>query len=276
MEDFGLKATITADASDYKNGLKQAQSATKNFGKTVSSMINGLGKSGLVGALGAVGLATGGVTAILGVAKKAFQTVSKTINECTQSYKKQYLAEIALDTAVQNSPYVDGTATKALKDFATQIQRTSNMGDEEILPMMTKLIASGRTEAEVMKIVATATDMSATGTISFDTAITQLNQTMTGSIGRLGMQNAELKTLTEEELKSGKAVEILGNKYKGIAQKTVDTSKQLKNAMGDFKEIVGKSFEENLAPMRKFFTEVITNKRWVFIFNQAVFFCKIV
>ena len=75
--------------------------------------------------------------------------------------------------------------------------------------------------------------------ISLDSAITQLNATLNGNIGRLGQQNAELKGLTEEELRQGKAIEILGEKFKGLSGATADTSKQLQNIKGDFKEALG-------------------------------------
>lgn len=258
-DDYSINAKITADASGFKKGVNEAQKASQSLSKSVSGMIQGLGKSGLVGALGAVGLATGGVTAVLGVAKKTFQAVSKVVNECSEAYRKQYQAEIGLETAVKNSPYIDGSATRALKSFASEMQSISNIGDEEVLPMMTKLIASGRTQAETMNIIKVATDMSADGTISFETAITQLNATLNGNIGRLGLQYGELKNLTEEELRNGKAVEILGAKYEGLAESTADSNKQLKNALGDLKENLGASFEKALSPMRKYFTEVVTN-----------------
>lgn len=238
-DDYGLNAKITADASGFKNGIQQAQSALKKFGSGMSNVVQGLGKNGLLGALSAVGLASSGLTATLGAVKKVVQTITKTVNECTEAYKTQLYVERALDTAIENSPYVTGQASKSLKEFASEMQKVSNIGDEEIIPMMTKLITSGRTEAETMKIISTAIDMSASGAVSFDTAINQLNMTLNGSIGRLGMQNAELKELSEEELKNGKAVEILGDKYKGLAQATIDTSKQLKNIKGDFKEAIG-------------------------------------
>ena len=259
MADYNISAEITADASGFESGVKKAQKASKNLSKSVSGVIQGLGKSGLVGALGAVGLATGGVTAILGTARKAFQAISKTVNECAEAYRNQYKAEVALETAVKNNPYIDGSSLNSLKQFAGEMQRVSEIGDEQFLPMMSQLIATGRTEAETMDIIKVATDMSATGTMSFETAVQQLNATLNGNIGRLGQQNSELKNLTEEELKSGKAVEILGNKFKGLAEATADTSKQLKNALGDLKENLGRIFETALAPMRKFFTEVISN-----------------
>lgn len=257
-DDYSINATITADASGYESGVKKAQKATKTLSKSISGIVQSLGKSGFVGALGAVGLATNGVTSVLGVAKKAFQQVSKSVQECTEAYKKQYKAEIALETVSKNNPFIDGTNVKALKNFASEIQSISNYGDEELLPLIANLTALGRTESETMQIIKTATDMASTGMVSLDTAVNQLNMTLNGNIGRLGVQNAELKDLTEEELKSGKAVEILGKKYEGLAKTTADSSIQLNNAIGDFKELIGETFEKSLTPMRKYFTEIIT------------------
>lgn len=259
MADYNISAEITADASGFESGIKKAQKASKNLSKSVSGVIQGLGKSGLVGALGAVGLATGGVVTVLNAVTKVAKKVAQTIDECSQAYRIQYQAEVALATAVNNNPYVDGTATKRLKEFASEMQRVSDVGDEQMLPMMADLIAKGRTEEETMQIMKVALDMSAGGAMSLDTAITQLNATLNGNVGRLGQQNSELKDLTEEELKQGKAVEILGEKYKGLSKATADSQKQLKNAVGDLKENMGQIFEQALAPMRNFFTEVITN-----------------
>ena len=239
MADYDLEAKITADASGYEAGVKKAEKASKKLSTSVSKVIQGLGKNGLVGALGAVGLASSGLSATLGSVVKIARKVSATINECTEAYKNQLIAERALETAVQNNPFVTGETTKALKDFASQMQKVSNYGDEQLIPMMTNLISLGRTEAETMKIMAVAMDMSAGMGISLDTAITQLNATLNGNIGRLGQQNAELKGLTEEELKQGKAIEILGEKFKGLSSATADTSKQLQNIKGDFKEALG-------------------------------------
>ena len=216
MADYDLNAKITADASGYEAGVKKAEKASKNLSTSVSKVIQGLGKNGLVGALGAVGLASSGLSATLGSVVKIARKVSATINECTEAYKNQLIAERALETAVQNNPFVTGETTKALKDFASQMQKVSNYGDEQLIPMMTNLVSLGRTEAETMQIMAVAMDMSAGMGISLDTAITQLNATLNGNIGRLGQQNAELKNLTEEELKQGKAIEILGEKFKGL------------------------------------------------------------
>ncbi len=257
MADYNISAQITADTKGFESGVKKAQASSKKLSKSITDVVKGFGKSGLSGAITSAGLALGGIGLAVGTAVKAIKGITKALGECAEAYKVQLQAERALDTAISNSPYVSGTASKALKDFASEMQKVSNLGDEEIIPQMTQLIATGRTEAEVMKIIATASDMSASGAMSFDQAVTQLNATLNGNIGRLGQQNAELKGLTEEELKSGRAVEILGEKYKGLAQATVDTKKQLQNAIGDLKETFGSVFEKAMTPMRKFFTDLI-------------------
>ena len=257
MADYNISAEITADTKGFESGVKKAQTASKNLGKSISNVVKGFGKGGLTGALTSAGLALGGIGIAVGATVKAVKGLVKVLDDCSEAYKVQLNAERALDTAINNSPYVTGTASKRLKDFASEMQKVSNMGDEEIIPFMTQLIASGRTEAETMKIIKTASDMASSGAMSFDTAITQLNATLNGNIGRLGQQNAELKALTKEELESGKAVDILAEKYKGLTEATVDTKKQLKNAIGDLKESFGKSFEEAMTPMRKFFTELV-------------------
>ena len=257
MAEYNISAQITADTKGFESGVKKVQTASKKLGKSITDVVKGFGKSGLSGAITSAGLALGGIGLAVGTAVKAIKGITKALGECAEAYKVQLQAERALDTAINNSPYVSGSASKALKDFASEMQKVSNLGDEEIIPQMTQLIATGRTEAEVMKIIATASDMSASGAMSFDQAVTQLNATLNGNIGRLGQQNAELKALTKEELESGKAVDILGEKYKGLAQATVDTKKQLQNAIGDLKETFGSVFENAMAPMRKFFTEMI-------------------
>lgn len=257
MADYNIEADITANTKGYEAGIKKAQESTKKFSTSLSKVIQGLGKNGLVGAMGSIGLASAGLSATLGAVVKIAKRVSQAIGECTEAYKKQNIAEISLKTAMQNNPLTNGQGTKQLREFASEMQRTSNMGDEEIIPFMTQLIASGRTEAETMKIIKTASDMASSGAMSFDTAITQLNATLNGNIGRLGQQNAELKGLTEEELKNGKAVDILAEKYKGLTEATLDTKKKLTNAIGDLKESFGSVFEKALSPMRNFFAEII-------------------
>ena len=238
-EDYSVGTKVTADVSNFEKGMNKAEKSLKGFSDKLANSIDRLGKKGLVGSIANVTLAMQGLTKSFSTVIKFAQDVGKAINECTEAYKGQVIAERALDNAIQNNPFVTGESSKALKEFASEMQRVSNYGDEELIPMMANLISLGRTESETMQIMSVAMDMSAGMGISLDSAITQLNATLNGNIGRLGQQNAELKGLTEEELKQGKAIEILGEKFKGLSTATADTSKQLQNMKGDFKEALG-------------------------------------
>lgn len=247
-EVYPISAKISVDTSGFKKGINDAQKSMKGL----KGGVQNIGKS-LTSLFSPGGVAIAGVA----LAVKAFQKFGQVINETTELYKKQNIAEQQLRQAVNNNPYVTGESTKALLDYASALQKASNYGDEELIPFMTKLISSGRTEAETMKIMQTALDMSATGAMDLNTAVTQLNATMNGNVGRLGQQNAELKALSKEELEAGKAVDILSEKFKGQSELSIDSSKQLKNAWGDLKETFGKTFEKALGPMRKFFAELV-------------------
>lgn len=238
-EDYSLKTKVEADVSNFEKGMNKAEKSLKGFSDKLADNINRLGKKGLVGSIANVTLAMQGLTKSFGTVIKFAKDVGKAVNECTEAYKTQLIAERALSTAIENNPFITGASADALKKFASEMQKVSNYGDEELIPMMANLVSLGRTEAETMQIMSVAMDMSAGMGISLDTAITQLNATLNGNIGRLGQQNAELKGLTAEELKQGKAIEILGEKFKGLSGATADTSKQLQNIKGDFKEALG-------------------------------------
>lgn len=233
-DDYSINAKITADPSGYTSGVQSAIKSSKKLSSTLAT----------------VGLALNGLTASFKLISGAIGKVTKTVGDCTEAYKVQLNAERALDNAVKNSPIMSGESAENLKKFAGEIQKVTNYGDEQVLPLITQLTVLGRTEAEAMKIIKVATDMASTGTVSMETAVNQLNMTLNGTIGRLGIQNAELKDLTKEELANGRAVEILGEKYKGMAQAVLDPSKQLNNLMGDLKETIG----EKLYPTIQAFT----------------------
>lgn len=207
MADYEINAEIKADSKGFTNGIEKAQKSTKSFSSSLTKTLKTV-----------TGLSLG-----LAGATKVVKDTIKYINESTEAYKAEALSLKALETAVNNNPFTNGESIQGLKDFASEIQRTTNYGDDYLFPFMQQLISSGRTQAETMKIIKVATDIASSGAMSFETAIQQLNATMNGNIGRLGQQNAELKSLTEEQLRSGEAVEILGEKYKGLAEATVDS-----------------------------------------------------
>ena len=254
------KATIkiTSDTKEAENGLDKVSAKINQFSNSNKNSLSSLQRfnNSIVSAtksFGAVGVAVG---AAVGAIKK----VNEVIKETTDLYKVQANAEKQLEVAAKNNPYLNGTSVVQLKAYASELQSISTVGDEQLLPLMAQLASAGRTQAEIQDIMAAALDVSASGMMSLDSAVTALNKTFSGTAGQLGNQITAVKNLTKEELQSGKAIEIVANQFKGMAKETAEatgSSEQLKNAIGDYKELLGQTFETALAPMRRWFTEVI-------------------
>ena len=109
--------------------------------------------------------------------------------------------------------------------------------------------------------MAVAVDMAASGAMSLDSAVSNLNRAYGGLSGELGESIPEIKNLTAEELKNGGATKLLGERYKGIAKDvaaTTGSAEKLASAMGDLKEELGAPFEKALSPVRTYFAELIS------------------
>lgn len=245
MSDGYINIGTKIDETGLDKGLKNVDDKLKTTEKTTSSTAKSFASLGLK------------VAAVAGAVKVA----ADVINDLTDAYKTQIKAETQLESAAKNNPYLDSTSVQTLKNYASEIQSYSTFGDEELLPMMAKLAAAGRSQDEIMKIMSAATDMAASGSFSLDAAVSNLNKSYGGLSGELGESIPEIKNLSAEQLKNGAAVELLAGRYKGIAAdvaKTTGTAEQLGNAFRDLEKELGAPFEKGMGPVRAFFTEIIT------------------
>ena len=229
---------------------KEADGAIKKLRNSLA----GIGKSGTLKGLAGIGAAVTGLNAAFSIATKAIGATVAALNDCAEAYKTQAKAETQLSAAAKNNPYLNDSSVRALKAYAGQLQSISTVGDEKLLPLMAQLASAGRTQAEIQSIMSAALDASASGAISLESAVSGLNASYSGSVGALGKVLPQVKGLTAEELKQGKAVQVVAESYKGMAAevaKNVGASEQLANAWGDFKENLGQGWEEATAPAKK-------------------------
>ena len=251
-DDGEVRIRTEIDNTNLDKGLKDAKKkvkdAAKDMGKgtkatnalKVAFNETGGAASGFASQMGSVASAGGpiaaGITAAIMVTKKYIETL-KAVNE---AYKVQEKAEKALQKAAENNPYLQKESIQRLKEYASKLQEVSNYGDEGTIDIMAQLASTGRTEAEIMKIVGAAADYAAAKHIDLKTAAETLNSTYSGMAGTVGKQITEIKDLTDEQLKNGDAIDLIASKYKGFAKEAVDTGIQAKNSFGDFMESIGK------------------------------------
>ena len=259
MSDGKIEIESEINTSKLAKGEKEVTKSLKNIEKSVEG-VNKAENSNLTtaGKLGAAATGLGIAFAAVGAtAKKAKDAVI----DLTSAYKTQVKAETQLQTAVNNSPYINGQGASNLKQYASYLQTISSYGDEQLIPLMSELVSAGRSEAEVMDIMKASINMAASGAVSLDQAVQGLNQSYAGQIGTLGRYLPQLKELTTEELKSGKAVEEVAKVFDGMSERVtnnIGSAEQLSMAFGDLKETLGANLADSLKPFEKSLTNVIT------------------
>lgn len=252
-KDKNLNIKIKTDTKKAEDGIDKIISKIKSLNKntTISSLNKLNGTFSLIG--NTFSLVTSGI-------KKAVAAVA----ECSDAYEKQANAETLLQTAVKNNPYLNEQSVLQLKEYASHLQSISTVGDEELLPFMAQLATAGRTQTEIQDIMSAALNVSASGTMSLESAVKNLNKTFSGLSGELGESVPQIKQLTKEQLKNGEAVKVLAGQYSGMAQNVAGSTggwKQFKNTLGDMQEMIGEKFSEkkNAAGqvLNNFFSKVI-------------------
>ena len=250
--DGELNFKTKIDDSDLDKGLKRVKSkvnnAAKDMGKgtkatnALKTAFNETGgaASSFSSKMGSLASSAGPVAAGLTVAVMAVKKFIEGLKAANEAFKVQEKAEKALQKAAENNPYLQKESVQRLKEFASGLQERSNYGDEGTIDIMAQLASTGRTEAEIMKIMGAAADYAAAKHIDLKTAAETLNSTYSGMAGTMGRQIAEIKDLTDEQLKNGDAIDLIAGKYKGFAKEAADSGTQAKNAFGDFMESIGK------------------------------------
>ena len=250
--DGEVRIGTQVDTAGLDKGLKQVKSkvdgAAKNLGKgtkateALKTAFNETGgaASGFASKMGSLASSAGPVAAGLTAAVMAAKKFIETLKAANEAFKVQEKAEKALQKAAENNPYLQKESVQRLKEFASGLQEISNYGDEGTIDIMAQLASTGRTEAEIMKIMGAAADYAAAKHIDLKTAAETLNSTYSGMAGTMERQIAEIKDLTDEQLKNGDAIDLIASKYKGFAKEAADSGTQAKNAFGDFMESIGK------------------------------------
>ncbi len=139
-------------------------------------------------------------------------------------------------------------ASDRLIEYAENIMKTTGVSHELIENLMSQAITMGRTEEEAKKLADASVDISARGLMPLESAFETLQVTYEG----IGIRSKELRAitgeLTEEQLKSGKAVDIVSAAVKGAGVEMRATTSGGMTALKNSADELGESFGAVLAP----------------------------
>ena len=162
--------------------------------------------------------------------------------EALNAYNMQLKNEMKLKAALGERSAMFET----LKKQAKELRDSTAIDDETILSAQSFLAVQGRTEKQIKKITETALDLSVVLGTDVLTATKYLDQTFEGTIGRLGKYDERLKTLTDSQLENGDAVDLLAEKYEGMAEKSATSLDKLKIKWEELVKGAGKFIYETL------------------------------
>ena len=203
--------------------------------------------SGLTGAINKVGKVAGIASAAYFGTKGLINAFSSVI----EAAGRQEQAEKALEVSL-------GKTSTALLSQASALQQITTAGDEAIIEQQAFLASLKFTEDQIKTIIPVALDLSAATGISLESAVRNTSKTFSGLAGELGELVPQLRDLTQEEMKAGKAVEVLGELFEGQAAEQAKTMSgaldQAMNSAGDLSEAIG----QKLSPLVKILAEDFT------------------
>ena len=163
------------------------------------------------------------------------------IKKSTEAFAQQELAQRRLTLST-------GKSATALSLHAQALQKNTVFGDEAIMAQQAFLGSIGMTEQQIKDILPVAADLASATGMTLESAVRNTAKTFSGLAGELGELVPQLRDLTAEEMKAGKAVEIMNELFAGQAQIATTTfsgaMKQADNRIGD----VAESFGSALAP----------------------------
>lgn len=138
---------------------------------------------------------------------------------------------------------------------ANQLQRSMGIDSDVVIKAQSFLAIQGRTTEQIKRTITAAGQLSAVLGIDLQTAIEQLDGTFEGNIGKLSKLDNGFKTLTQEQLANGAAVDLINEKYKGFAESTLNTTegklRQNQLAIEDLKKSIGERLADSFSVAQK-------------------------
>lgn len=231
--EFGIVIKVTDKGTQV---LDEAGQKVETLGKKSGKA------SGLVEKLNLKMLAVGAVASVAMV--KGIKSVISAAGDWIEASNTQEVALAKLRAATDAN-------IEPMVRAAGELQKLTHIGDETGIAMQALALNMGATAEQAPAILAAAADMSAAFGVTMETAVRQTTITLAGFAGELGEKIPQLREFTAEELKAGKGLEFLAERFKGQAEAIMGFGKsvtQVKNILGDTEEKLGDIIKEGIKP----------------------------
>jgi hypothetical protein len=147
-----------------------------------------------------------------------------------------------LTQALERQGAATPRVVSALNEQAQAIARVTDLQDDQITSVQTLLAQLGVQASQIPEATQATIDLAAALGIDLNTAAQQVGATVNGVTGRLARVAPELANLSDEALRSGEGIRLLGERFKGAGEAaSEDFGKQLAGLKNDLGEL-GEAF----------------------------------
>lgn len=190
------------------------------------------------------------LSSAIDVAKAAYEAFKFVMDKTVGAYNEQIDSERRLAVAMASRGKFSDEALDRFREFANQMQANTTLGDDQVLNLAAQASALGIAEEQVQKLIKASAGLASVNGKDVNTNFQMLLKTYKGVAGASEVLDKEIGNLTQAELKNGKAVEMMAEKYGKFAEEEGKTMAgqitQLKNAFGDLSETIGEVVAKTL------------------------------
>lgn len=216
-----LIVKLSADNKDLKNKLAESEKSVGKFGGSVSN-------------LGPMIAGAFSVAAVVSFAKASYK-----------AFEEQDKANRRLLFALNGNQ----SAFKILTDQASEFQSMTGIADDQIQQIQMLAAQSGKSTVEIKKITEATINLAAATGQDLQSAYMMLNNTFTGSAGRLGRLDKDFTTLSKTQLENGAAIDLVLSKYKGLAAESATETEKMAANWDEVKESAGGAIAKVINPL---------------------------
>ncbi len=248
---------IEIDVNAKIDALEQVQKALDEINGRVGVLSESTGKmeSVMTGAMMNIG------AQLSNLAMKVPSFAAVTI----QAFGRQEMAVQKVSEAIRTQGGRVSEVLPIMQNLASEIQRITTYGDEQVLEMQAMASAMGVNSAQMEGAIRTAIGLSSALEMDVMTAVKAASAAVQGKTGAL---QAYIPALSKCKTEAEKLAEVQKLAASGFAQAEagVDTLdgrlKQCANAWGDLQEVIGEAFApavKNVATMLRVVCELVTS-----------------
>ena len=200
-----------------------------------------------------------GITAAIVIVKKLY----KSMKELEEIYFKQEKAEAMFAAALKATGTEAEVSAKSFFNFSSELQAVTIYGDEAIISATSLLQSLAKLNDQgLKKIVPLMLDFATGMKIDLNTAMSLVGKTLGSTTNALARYGIVIDMSLSKEEKLVQLTEQLQQSFGGMAVAMGDTAYgatvKLSNAIGDYKEQLGRTISVGMKPFREWLTNIVT------------------